>query len=183
MSNSFDIFISYSWNIKDQVEKLDNKLNSAGFSTWRDDTKMCFNESLHTQLAEGILNSKLVLVCLTKEYIKSENCKKEINYASNLKKPMSILMIDHMTPQDMGGIGLLISMLLRVNCYKNPNDWLDVNFEEIVKSIMDNINKKSKQLAPAVKQTSEPSIDCYFPNLKPIKKVSKETGDYKFTAE
>ena len=133
-----DIFISYNWDIKEQVKLLQNKLKSLGYSVWRDEEELSFADGLHSQLAEAIKNSKLVLVCLTQKYIASENCTKELQYANLLKKPLSVLMIDHMKYEEMGGIGFIIGPLLRVNCYKNKSDWPDANLDEIVKSIKDN---------------------------------------------
>ncbi len=32
-----DIFISWNWNIKDQVKQLDDLLTSSNYTVWRDD--------------------------------------------------------------------------------------------------------------------------------------------------
>ena len=179
--SKIDIFISYNWNEKPKVEQLENKLKSVGLSVWRDDSALSYSKSLPNQLARAILDSKLVLVCLTKEYTNSDNCIKEITYANISKKPMSILMIDHMTPSEMGGVGFLISTFIRVNCYKNPSNWLDANFNEIIRSIEDNINIKINQIC--LKPTVEVSESLIEPNLERVKGQLKNpttASDYNY---
>ncbi len=91
----FDVFISYNWGIKQQVKKLYDILTSLNYKVWLDDTELNAGSSpLTTELALAIKNSKVILSCITKDYCKSFNCNREIEYASNTKKQIIVLMIE-----------------------------------------------------------------------------------------
>jgi hypothetical protein len=64
-----DLFLSYSFNIKDQVEKLEKNLTQAGFKVWRDEKYL--NSNSPSQLEDTIAKSKIIICCLTEEYCKS----------------------------------------------------------------------------------------------------------------
>ena len=64
------------------------------FTVWMDDKELD-NSDLDEQLANGIAKSRVFLCCVTKKYSQSDNCKKEITFATTKKKPMIILMFEH----------------------------------------------------------------------------------------
>lgn len=140
-NEEFDIFISYNWDIKEQVVQLHNKLMESNIKVWRDDTSMRNNDSpLTEQLAKGIKNSKLFICCITKKYDDSKNCNLEINYAHSINKAIMVLMMEKIEVANLKpGIGIIIGSLARINCYRNPTNWFDVNFDEIKKSIESNL--------------------------------------------
>ena len=93
-----DIFISYNWGIKEAVEKFHEKLEANGFRVWRDKFLKQGHQSLFEQLGKKIKESTVFLCFLTKDYVKSDNCRKELNYAAKLKKtiiyfPFSIKIV------------------------------------------------------------------------------------------
>jgi hypothetical protein len=91
----FDVFISYNWEIKEQVRKLYQVLTSLNYKVWFDERGSNAGSSpLTTELATAIKNSKVILSCLTTEYCKSYNCNLEVEYASAKKKQMITLMIE-----------------------------------------------------------------------------------------
>ena len=91
----YDVFISYNWEIKDQVQKLYQVLTSLNYKVWMDQTDLNAGSSpLTAELALAIKNSKLILSCLTKDYCKSYNCNLEVEYASAKKKQIITLMIE-----------------------------------------------------------------------------------------
>jgi len=91
----FDVFISYNWEIKDQVKKLYQVLTSLNYKVWMDQTDLNAGSSpLTVELALAIKNSKVILSCLTKDYCKSYNCNSEVEYASAKKKQIITLMIE-----------------------------------------------------------------------------------------
>lgn len=59
-------------------------------------------------------------------------------------------MVERLTPEEISkiqvsgkryntGIGFLASSCTGFNCYKNPSDWYSTSFDEILKSINENI--------------------------------------------
>ena len=117
-----DVFISYNWGIKKQVQQLYNILEKEfNFKVWLDDKDLhAGNSALTAELAKGIKNSKVFLSCVTEDYCKSYNCNLEVEYASNKKKPIVVLMVQKLDPVDIdeikvtgrdetSGIGFIIS--------------------------------------------------------------------------
>ncbi len=94
-----DIFLSYNWNIKEQVKLLHEELEKENFKVWRDEKQLhAGNNALTAELAKGIKNAKAIICCITKDYCKSNNCNLEIEFASQCKKTMIVLMIDKIEP-------------------------------------------------------------------------------------
>ncbi len=93
----FDVFISYNWAIKAQVQILYQVLTSLNYKVWMDERELNAGSSpLTAELAIAIKNSKVILSCITKDYCKSFNCNLEVEYASAKKKQMVVLMIERM---------------------------------------------------------------------------------------
>ena len=142
ISQDKDVFISYQWDIKDQVAELCNKLEE-DFIIWRDDTSMRHNnQTLNEQLAIAIKKSKIVICFLTQKYYMSTNCKREIQFASEINKKIIVIFVERLDIEKLEGIGFLISGLVRINCYHNQNDWQVKKLDEIHKSIQDNLEVK-----------------------------------------
>ena len=141
-SEDKDLFISYQWDIKSQVVDLCNKLEK-DFKIWRDDTDMRHNnQTLNEQLAIAIKKSKIVICFLTQKYYMSTNCKREIQFASEINKKIIVIFVERLDIEKLEGIGFLISGLVRINCYRNQNDWQEKHLNEIRQSIEENLQVK-----------------------------------------
>jgi hypothetical protein len=93
----FDVFISYNWAIKAQVQILYAILTSLKYKVWMDEKELnAGSNALTAELAMAIKNSKVILSCITKDYCASYNCNLEIEYASAKKKQIIVLMIERM---------------------------------------------------------------------------------------
>ena len=91
----FDVFISYNWEIKKQVQQLYAILTSLNYKVWLDERELnAGSNALTAELALAIKNSKVILSCITKDYCKQFNCNLEVEYASAKKKEMVVLMIE-----------------------------------------------------------------------------------------
>ena len=147
-----DVFISYNWGVKKQVKALFDILTSSNYQVWLDENDLnSGNSALTAELAKGIKQSKVFLSCITNDYCKSNNCNLEVEYASAKKKPMIALMIDRIDPTDIdeiqitgrldetSGIGFIITPFVRINCYKNAQDWPNLNKDEIIKAIKNSL--------------------------------------------
>ena len=117
-----DVFISYNWNIKDQVRQLyDILTNEFKYKVWLDEKKLnAGNRPLTAELADAIKNSKVIICCITKDYCKSYNCNLELEFASNGKKEMVVLMVEKLDTTEIhkiqvtdrnqtSGIGFIIT--------------------------------------------------------------------------
>ncbi len=101
----FDVFISYNWGIKAQVQKLYDILTSLNYKVWLDERELnAGSNPLTAELARAIKNSKVILSCITTDYCKSYNCNLEVEYASAKKKEMVVLMIERIDPTSIDEI-------------------------------------------------------------------------------
>ena len=136
-TDEYDAFISYNWGIKDGVAKLHDKLEEAGLRVWRDKNLVQGSASLFEQLGKKIKQSKIFLCFLTKDYLASDNCRKEFMFASKLKKTIIYLMIERLTSDEIGEeIGFVMGNSIYTQCYKNPTSWWKENFLEIKEAII-----------------------------------------------
>ena len=142
-NDQFDIFLSYNWDVKDKVKNLYNKLtNDFNLRVWIDYNQLD-NNMLYDQLTEGIRKSTLFLCCVTKKYTESVNCIRELNFASESKKTMIILMFERLQINEIGSVGFIISPLTRFNCYNDKNifyTWCGPIFDTILKSVNNCLN-------------------------------------------
>ncbi|RNA25339.1 hypothetical protein BpHYR1_049712 [Brachionus plicatilis] len=130
-----------------KVVKLHENLKNKNLRVWRDDTEIKNNNSpLTEQLAFAIKRSKNILCCMTKKYSDSKNCRFEFQYANDINKTLLILFIDKLKIEELDdSIGFLMSGLVRINCYNNPDNWYDEKFDEILKSINANLEDLDKK--------------------------------------
>ncbi|ORY46825.1 hypothetical protein BCR33DRAFT_110541 [Rhizoclosmatium globosum] len=84
----FDVMISYSWYTKEQVDDLCVALRTEfpGISIWLDREQM--KTDIYDGMVHGLTKCKAVIVCLSKPYLESANCTREIRFAGDLKRPL-----------------------------------------------------------------------------------------------
>ena len=136
----YEVFISYNWGIKKQVDILHANLKSkCGYKVWRDETNLKNTTDLDSELADAIQKSKVFLFCLTEAYSKSKNCLNELTFAIKVCKPIVFLMIDKLDLEKVPGLGLMLSRLIYIRCYKSKpkENWANVFHEEISNTIRD----------------------------------------------
>ncbi|XP_072021542.1 diacylglycerol kinase beta-like [Amphiura filiformis] len=109
------VMISYSWGSRKEgfpcqkrMVTLRDELQTAGFQVWLDVDEMRGNMDDH--MAEAVDGAFVILLCYSKDYQRSENCKKEAQYAKYKSKPIIPLKFDEHRPD--GWLGLLICSLL-----------------------------------------------------------------------
>lgn len=151
---NFDVFISYNWDIKPAVKELYKELSGKhNLKVWLDEVELG-QKRLVDELSSAIHSSKIFLCCITKKYCESENCKDEIDYAKNLKKPMIVLMFERLSMDDLGGVGFIIGPKVRFNCYKNPEMFTNWSGNDIFNSIMEAIQQDLHKLPVTVSESS-----------------------------
>ncbi len=94
------IMFSYAWKKKkDLVEKLQVALIERDFDIWRDETGSTILPGAALEekayiLTESINHANIVVCFLSKEYVESSACMKELTYASNKsKRDLKVLLI------------------------------------------------------------------------------------------
>ena len=114
----YDIFISYKQDpaFNHVIKNLYEKLSTDKLNVWWD-TAMLNQENLYDQLTQGINDSNTFLCCFTKDYISSDNCLGELNYAFTQKKRIIIIMFEKLEIGDIKGAGFIINLYKRFNAY------------------------------------------------------------------
>ena len=138
-----DLFISYQWDNQQDVIKLKEFLKRNNFQVWMDIAGLSAGDTLTEKLSQAILNSKIIICCITKKYAESTMCRKEIHFAINEKKPIIPLMFEYVKMSELdGGVGFLISDILRINLFKDKNvltNWLGPLSEELLSAVRDSL--------------------------------------------
>lgn len=67
------IFLSYSWNNKDQASIIENDFNKIGIPLIKDTLNLKYKDSISDYM-RGIRNADFALILLSDNYLKSENC-------------------------------------------------------------------------------------------------------------
>ena len=181
----FDIFLSYNWDCKDLVKTLYEKLTTElNYKVWLDDQQLDSSHMLFEQLCEGIKNSKCILCCVTKKYTESDNCIREINFASVSRKPLIVLMLERLDISEIGSVGFIIAPLTRLNFYKEQNAdlmWTGLMFESLKKSLQinlvgiqnENIKKLTKALGAALKFSTNNNSQAIDPTNLSVNENNK----------
>ncbi len=87
------IFISYSHKDMDKVFSIISRLQQEGYRVWYDegiDPATEWDENI----AQHIMNSGCLIAFISANYIASNNCKDEINFARDLDKPRLLVYIE-----------------------------------------------------------------------------------------
>jgi len=153
-SNKFrkQVMISYQWDNQTTMTRLASLLEDSGLKVWMDIYKM--EGSILGSMANGIEESNVVLIGLSKKYKESANCRTEAEYAYKLKKPIVPLLLEKNYEPD-GWLGALLGMKLYV-------DISEYNIDEKFPDIFNQINVHTKlDMKKQEKLRSEELPKCY----------------------
>lgn len=127
----FDFFISYHEEMKSEVLQLSSKFEHL-FKHYKENIKLKSNDSIVKEnIAYSIKKSKFFVCCLTKKYIDTPGCIKELIYASNLHKPIFVLQINKIHLDDEDIVGLGSSRFKYIPCYENQFNWAEMYYNSI----------------------------------------------------
>ncbi|KAJ1563197.1 putative serine/threonine protein phosphatase [Cladochytrium tenue] len=89
---AFDCMISYSWAFQPTVLHLCESLRKNSVSVWIDVEEM--RQSIFDSMTRGVSKSRVIIVCLSKQYEASLNCQRELFYLASKGKPVVLLNMD-----------------------------------------------------------------------------------------
>ena len=98
MTNAYNgsepyIFISYSHKNKEAVLRAIDVFNSKGYRVWYDSGIEPASE-WPEYIAERLMSSRAVLAFMSKDALESHNCRREINFAIELKKDLLVAYLE-----------------------------------------------------------------------------------------
>uniref|UniRef100_A0A914URF5 non-specific serine/threonine protein kinase n=1 Tax=Plectus sambesii TaxID=2011161 RepID=A0A914URF5_9BILA len=163
----YAVFISYCWvNSKDAVAKgtrkvtgglgeidpreLDEFLREKGVETWLD--VRCAREgALFEEIAEALRRAKLVIVCVSDEYIKSTNCMIEFRFAAGiLKLPLLLCPVGTGRKWQTSEVAMLALNAQRIDMQIK----VDQNFDALLAFVNEATKEKSDTRLPVKKAIS-----------------------------
>ena len=155
-----DCFISHNWGEKhmnhQRVQKINTALQKRGLNTWFDENKLDGN--IRYKMAEGIDNTKSVVVFVTKEYRDKvngldmkDNCKYEFTYAMNQlgsQNMVSVVMEPDMkeTNKWKGELGAALGSMLFVDFSSSSLSEIELEkkYDELYKRIKHIIHRSER---------------------------------------
>ncbi|XP_071087235.1 uncharacterized protein [Haliotis cracherodii] len=118
-------FISYCWsNSSDAVNKgtkspsgslgwgdprvIKKYLEDNGISTWIDHEQMTAGKGLFENISRGMRHAKVLVVCVSDEYLESDNCMMELRFGVlNLGLPLVLAVVGTGTEWKLSEVGIL----------------------------------------------------------------------------
>ncbi|KAI8494361.1 hypothetical protein Bbelb_281210, partial [Branchiostoma belcheri] len=135
-TNPPPIFISYQWDIQDQVKLIKEHLHMAGYDSWMDIGQMGGGDQLYAKIDKGMRGAKVVLAMVTPKYAESTNCNHEINLANLLNKPIIPLLVENTPWPPPGSMSMIFSQLLYIMFHGASSGsgkfWPDSSFYELL---------------------------------------------------
>ncbi len=125
------IFISYSHRDSDRVHPLINRLISEGYEVWYDEgidpgTEWDENIAMHLKQCSGII------AFISENYVESENCRDELNYARDLGKERLLVYLEGV--ELPAGMAMRLNRIQAIHKYKYKSN--DAFYTELTKAPM-----------------------------------------------
>ena len=150
------LFISYSHRDSDRVHPLIKRLISEGYDVWYDEgidpgTEWDENIAMHLKQCSGII------AFISENYVESENCRDELNYARDLGKERLLIYLENV--ELPAGMAMRLNRIQAIHKYKYKSD--DAFYREFTKAPM---LKKAEEAQETPKDDS--AEDELFPVTK-----------------
>ena len=159
------VMISYQWDRQTDIIDLYKRLTQLGYHCWLDIFQMGGGDSLFEKIDDGIRNARCILACVTPNYTKSINCRREMSLSDALQKTIvPLLFEDTGTWPPAGPMALVFTDksyidLRRVTTNAPTNDmWSSKEFDEILARLQEAVPE-----VQSIKPTS--SVDVTAPSI------------------
>ena len=87
------MFISYQWDSQEEVVKIKDHLEKAGFKCFMDIGQLGGGNLLYQKIDQSIRNAKVVIACVTPKFVVSHFCNREMALADLIRKPIVPIML------------------------------------------------------------------------------------------
>src|SRR6185503_12410273 len=143
-----DIFISYSRRDKDFTQKLYDALKGVNRAVWADWDSIPAASDWFAEIKQGIEETDSVLFVLSPAWIKSNECRKEMEYAVEMGKRLFPILWEPVDPKDVPPV------LAKINwVYMREGDDFDQAFQTLCSAMdtdLDWIKKHTRLQVRAV---------------------------------
>jgi hypothetical protein len=111
------VFISYEWDSQEEVIKIKENLEKAGFKIFIDVGQIGGGHLLYDRIDQAIRNSKVVIAFITPKFVVSHFCNREMALADLLRKPIVPIMLKLTPWPPPGGMSLILSQLVYIDYF------------------------------------------------------------------
>jgi tetratricopeptide (TPR) repeat protein len=139
------LFISYKHEKEnlELIKTIVSKLKSVNYDVWFDNEQLTTGDSMRLEIERGILAADGVICFLTKKYIESPNCRLEFYYSDDKDKKCIYVLLETIDRETPNGMNMFVfSDSIRFDAFKrkteNLDDYADIIFSEIIKSLGEN---------------------------------------------
>ena len=120
------IFISYSRRNKDFTQKLFTAFESEGRSVWADWDDIPASSDWDAEIKDGIRKAESVVFLLSSEWIKSNECRKELAYSVEMGKRLFPVLLENVDAKEVP------TELAKINwIYMREGDDFDKAFQSL----------------------------------------------------
>ncbi|KAH9504609.1 hypothetical protein Btru_062423 [Bulinus truncatus] len=109
------VFLSYQWDMQDDVSSLRDYLERCGYSCWMDIGQMGGGDQLSSKIDQGLRGCKVVVACVTPKYIASHLCNRELWLADMLHKPIIPVVLETVSWPPPGAMAVILSQLVYIS--------------------------------------------------------------------
>ncbi|XP_072024281.1 uncharacterized protein [Amphiura filiformis] len=163
ITDQWDVMISYNWGAQERMLKLKDELVKTGFRVWMDVERM--RDNMDQTMAKAVEGSAVIVMCCSKKYQDSKNCRKEAQYADFLNKDIIRLQYDSSKPSDW--LGLMICNMLYYDV--RTEEAMVKSLPEIIKAIDEKLSSKKTQQVP---RPQAPTTSHRYGDL--VQKIAKD---------
>lgn len=147
---SIDIILSYEKTIHDSVISLYNLLlQNYDLTIWIDCYALSsFQKNPELRKTRAIIESKMFICCLTKEYVASRKCKNELILGFASGKPIMVLLFEDLRRQDYDTIFFALDGATKIQVYSYTSSielWSGSLFLEVCMAIQAGLNRKLQE--------------------------------------
>ena len=128
-----DIFISYSRNDKNRIEKFINTLESYGFKIWWD-RKILPGEDFEKEIKKALNEAKCVVVIWSKISVTKNFVKNEANLANKYSKLIPIIIDKELDPSEDIPLGLNHLQVSNLSSWNGKKDAQE--FQKLLESLV-----------------------------------------------
>lgn len=171
----YDMMISYCWAQKELCHKINDRLESDGYSVWLDRDEM--HGSIIESMSEAVENSGLVLICMSSNYKMSVNCQAEAEYAYNRKRKMIPLMVEKDYKPD-GWLGFMAGSKLYIDFADKEDEEFDKAYELLIAELKKNEPEVSATDEQEKAESASPTTADTEPVPEEIKQPPIQTREY-----
>ncbi|KAI8787427.1 hypothetical protein BgiBS90_012565, partial [Biomphalaria glabrata] len=166
------VFLSYQWDMQDEVSLLRDYLERCGYSCWMDIGQMGAGDQLSNKIDQGLRGCKVVIACITPKYIASHLCNRELWLADMLHKPIIPVVLEMVSWPPPGAMAVILSQLVYINM-KGVGGHGGTGIHA---DLMDKYSELRQRISLYAKPDLTPCVDSTFwpPQQKPVSDLTSE---------